>query len=355
MEDNEKVQGRTFTSNHVKLLKHMDKLQLIQDGKRPSPVMFHLSPCNACNLTCSFCCYANRNLKQMLTLDQCKKAIDAFHELGTRGMELTGGGSPSLHPQFHEIIEYAYKKDFKIGVCTNGTTLKKWAEKGTWAMLSWIRLGLYNFTEGYNLDIDVLEGLPLTISAAYVWDMNVDTSDNPNIKLDWYDTKGKRPAKNIQEIEDFYRMLDWVEEKKIPTRIAFNTIKSNEQVESDIEIIRGQLKQWEAERGREVKYAFLSDFNYKGKRRNDHCYMAQVKPFVFTNGGVYTCPSSVLATENGYNVNEEFKLCDIDGILDYYNNHGSEMRHHNCSICKYAYQNELIDDILTPTQHNDFA
>ena len=732
----DKVQGRTYTSNHVKLLKHLDRLQLIQDGKRPSPVMFHMSPCNACNLTCSFCCYANRNLKQMLTLDQAKKAIDSFHELGTRGMEFsvskdevvpyyvdgelrvdnidkvvanqvgssiaiddsgnhvtegikvflkheqkepllkvtlksgrhikvtkshsiffyennkivykpvsdakegdlvvvstkpmrgletgmdldyarllgyfvaegsfsfqrahvphgihfnfdcyknekiyidelvcilknkgynpivyendegnkttidvinkklceeflslemgdrsntrrvpncifnaneaaqkeflrclyagdgcfrdtidkgksrrnvlhlktsshilqqtvgfllqqigincsygegispiryingrrlekskyfyvdiysknnllkleniihflgkelhyldspfsnpnntahnktvpifddvvampikkieevadeefvydlsvgdthrfissfgilchnTGGGEPTLHPQFHDMVEYAHKKDFKIGVCTNATTLKKWAEKGTWSMLSWIRLGLYAFTENYKIDIDVLEGLPLTISAAYVWDMNVDTSTNPNVKLDWTDTKGKRPAKNIQEIEDFYRMLDWVEEKKIPTRIAFNAIKSNEQVMADIETIRQQLQQWEIERGRELKFAFLSDFNYKGERRNDHCYMAQVKPCVFTDGNVYTCPSACLATENGYNVNEEFKLCDIDGILDYYNNHGHEMRHHGCSLCKYCRQNELIDDIVTKTEHNDFA
>ena len=53
------IKGRSFSSNHAKLLKHMDRLIDLQEGKRPRPVMFHMSPCNPCNLTCSFCCFAN--------------------------------------------------------------------------------------------------------------------------------------------------------------------------------------------------------------------------------------------------------------------------------------------------------
>ena len=33
----------------------------------------------------------------------------------------------------------------------------------------------------------------------------------------------------------------------------------------------------------------------------------------------------------------------------------STLRHHACHYCKYAMQNELVDDILTDTIHNDFA
>ena len=78
----DKVQGRSYTSNHVKLLKHMDRLQIIQDGGRPKPVMFHMSPANPCNLTCSFCCFANRAMKEMLTLNQMKSPIDQIADLG---------------------------------------------------------------------------------------------------------------------------------------------------------------------------------------------------------------------------------------------------------------------------------
>jgi hypothetical protein len=87
--------------------------------------------------------------------------------------------------------------------------------------------------------------------------------------------------------------------------------------------------------------------------------MHAVKPCVFTDGNVYVCPSAELAPENNYAVNDEFKICDIEGITAFYDSQvggaGVSRRHHNCSFCKYAYQNELIDDVVTETRHNEFA
>lgn len=348
MED--KVQGRSFTSNSVKLLKHMDKLKIIQDGGRPSPVMLHISPCNPCNLTCSFCCFANRAMKEMLTVEQMKKALDSFRYLGTTGVEFTGGGEPTLHPDLDEVIRHAHDIGFKIGICTNGSRLNRIE---TWDKFSWVRLGMYGWDEGYTYDLSVFEGLNLDISAAYVWDGALETSTNPNITGQFSTIGRKKLSKNFQKTENFFAMLDWVEKNKIPTRIAFNAIKPVEEVRKDIATIQELIKD------RELKYAFLSDFNFKGTRRNDHCYMHMVKPFLFTDGNIYVCPSAELALENNYNVNAEFKICDIDGIIEFYDNlkGGSAVsrRSHACSFCKYAYQNELIDDILIETKHNDFA
>ncbi len=352
--EKEPVEGRTYTSNVSKLLKHLDKIKLLQDGKRPSPVMFHMSPCNPCNLTCSFCCFANRTLKEMLTYEQMTKAIDSFVELGATGMELTGGGEPTLHPDFGRIVNYAYDKGLKIGVVTNGTTISKWHKVGgVWDKLQWVRLGMYGFYEGYTYDMEALRTYPnLTIGAAYIWDENYELSDNPNITGEWTDKKSKRLAKKRQTPEHFERMLEWVETEKIPTRIAFNSIKHSDLIVQDIEMIRQRIKD------KNLKYAFLSDFNWKGSRRNDSCYMHNFKPFVFTDGNVYVCPCAEMSVENAYKVNSEFKICDIDGIMDFYNsvqNDNGIKRHHACSYCKYAAQNELIDDALTETEHNDFA
>jgi hypothetical protein len=355
----EPVQGRTFTSNTSKLLKHLDKIKLLQEKQRPSPVMFHISIANPCNLTCSFCCFANRTLKEMLTFEQITKAIDSFVELGATGMEITGGGEPTLHPDFGRVVNYAYSKGLKIGVVTNGTTISKWHKVGNvWDKLSWIRLGMYGFYEGYAYDIDALREYPnLTIGAAYIWDENYSNSNNPNITGKWgettgVDVKGKKISKNRQTPEHFERMLDWVEKEKIPTRIAFNSIKTSDLIAADIVMIRERIKD------KDLKYAFLSDFNYKGIRRNSNCYMHNFKPFVFTDGNVYVCPCAEMAVENSWKVNPEFKICDIDGILDFYNSVSSNngyRRTHACSYCKYAAQNELIDDALTLTEHNEFA
>lgn len=326
--------SRSVTSNTAKLLHHLPELQAFQEGKQVVPPMFHMSICNPCNLTCSFCCYAGRVMKEILPVDKAKKAIDSFAALGTKGLELTGGGEPTLHRQFDDIVAHAHDTGLKIGVCTNGKDLRR---VKSWDKIDWVRLGLYGPTEGYEPDLRVFDGLSIKVSAAYVWDQNTDTSQNPNLLK----------TNKIQTIGHFYEALDFVDKYQIPTRVAFNAIKSAEEVARDMNTIREQLA------NRPSRYAFLSDFNYQGTRRNDSCYMAHFKPFVYTDGNVYVCPSTILAPENGYAPKPEFKICDIEGIKDFYSQ-PSARRIHPCSYCKYAKQNELVDDVMTPIDFNEF-
>lgn len=345
-----KTQGKTFTSNTTKLLKHLDKLKLIQDGKPPSPVMAHISLINACNLTCSFCCFANRDLSEKLSKEKVKQALNSFKKIGVTGVEFTGGGEPTIHPDFHEIVQYAHELGFKLGLCTNGKLLGTRIGKEIVKLFSWIRLGLYGFYEGYEYDLSVFEGTNTTISAAYVWDEAVTTSSNPNITGNWTNTVSKKLSKNFQTRENFLCMIEWVEENKVPTRIAFNAIKSLDKVKEDIETIRQTIKDMN------LKYAFLSDFNFKGDRRNSNCYMHMIKPFLFTDGYIYACPSAELSLENNYNYvpESQFMVCSVDDIEEFYSKPPS-IRNHACKFCKYAMQNELIEDIVTNTDHNEFA
>jgi hypothetical protein len=81
-----------------------------------------------------------------------------------------------------------------------------------------------------------------------------------------------------------------------------------------------------------------------------------IKPFLFTDGYIYACPSAELSLENNYNYKPEsqFMVCNVDEIEEFYNKPAS-LRNHACKYCKYSMQNELIDDILTETRHNEFA
>ena len=333
-------------------------MQLIQDGKAPSPVMAHISLINACNLTCSFCCFANRDMGDMIPTEKVKQALDSFKKIGVTGIEFTGGGEPTLHPDFKEIVIYAHSLGFKLGICTNGARIgvDRKIGKDIIELFSWVRLGMYGFYEGYDYDLSIYEGISTKPTAAYVWDENLHTSDNPNITGKWNDSSKKKLSKKFQTRENFYNMLDWIEKNEIPCRIAFNAIKNVKETENDIQQIREIIKTYETERNTVLKYAFLSDFNFKGERRNSNCYMHMVKPFLFTDGYVYVCPSAELSLENNYNYvpESQFKVCDIDGIEEYYSK-PAQVRTHACHYCKYAMQNELIDDILTNTEHNEFA
>jgi intein/homing endonuclease len=262
----------------------------------------------------------------------------------------TGGGEPTIHPDFCEIVTYAKDLGFSLGLCTNGKLLGTKIPKEIVAKFSWVRLGLYGFYEGYSYDLSVFEGTNTTISAAYVWDENVQTSSNPNITGEWSDPNKKRLATKFQNRESFFRMIDWVEQNKVPTRIAFNAIKPLHEVEKDIATIKEVMGEMD------LKYAFLSDFNFKGERRNDHCYMHMVKPFLFTDGYIYACPSAELSLENNYNYvpESQFMVCKMEDIEEYYAQPAS-VRFHACKYCKYAIQNELVDDIVLETAHNEFA
>ena len=308
-----KVQGRSFTSNVSKLLKHLDKLKILQEGGVPSPIMIHMSISNRCNISCSFCCFSNRQVDEVLSLDKIKKALVSFRKLGVRGLEFTGGGEPTLHPQFDEVVNFAHELGYKIGICTNGTTLKR---VKTWDKFSWVRLGLYGWTEGYKYDLSVFDGLNVDISGAFVWDEHIDTNCNPNITGEFVDNSKKNLSKNVQCTENFYKMIHWVEQNKIPTRIAINVVKSIDEAKKDMEKVKKLMKKLDA------SYAFISDFNFKLDRKNLHCYMHMVKPFIFTDGNVYVCPSSELAVENQHNMNDEFLLCSIDGIEKFYDESG---------------------------------
>jgi len=357
-QDEDAVQGRSFTSNTTKLLKHLDKLQNIQEGKPASPVMAHISLINACNLTCSFCCFANRDMSDRLPTEKVFQALDSFKKIGVRGIEYTGGGEPTLHPDFEKIARYTKELGFGMGICTNGARIGKdrKIKQDIVKLFDWVRLGMYGFYEGYDYDLSVYEGIDTKPSAAYVWDENLDTSTNPNITGEWTDSSKKRLSKKFQTRENFIRMLDWIEDKGIPCRIAFNAIKDVKETAKDIETIRAIIDEYEKDRGRKLQHAFLSDFNFKGERRNDHCYIHMVKPFLFTDGYIYACPSAELSLENNYNYvpESQFMVCDIDGIEEFYSKPPTR-RHHACHYCKYAMQNELIDDIVTITEHNQFA
>lgn len=340
-----KVEGRSYTSNVSKMLKHLDKIKVIQDKGVPSPVMLHISIINACNLTCSFCCFANRNLKDRLSIEEIKKALKSFRELGTLGVEFTGGGEPTLHPDINEAISYASGLGYKIGICTNGSKL---SNVNVWDKVTWARLGMYGFAEGYSYDLSALRSSGVDISAAYVWDQNTASSINPNLSGDFDNKKGKLLAKNRQNEQSFEKMLDWVEENEIPTRIAINAIKNESDANKDMAYLDNFFKH------RKTKYAFLSDFNFKTKRSSHNCYMHMIKPFLFTDGNVYACPSLELAPENNHNMRGEFKICSIDDIKETYSE-GVTIREHECSYCKYSMQNELMDEVMRETEHNEFA
>lgn len=324
----EKVDGKDYTSNLVKLTKHLDNLQSIQSGEKTSPIMIHMSLTNKCNLDCDYCCYGNRDESQELPFKKAVSAIRQFSALGTKGLEITGGGDPSMYSQLDDVVKEAVSEGMSVGLITNGLKLSRFND--LYKNLVWMRVSLH----GLNFENKMQSLMSRTVEDA--------REENPNIDISsvyiW--TKGSDDA--------LKKVVDFTNKHKIPTRLTPDLTLGKSSIDDMMSYVGGKLKEHDS------KYVFLSDFNVKTTREHNNCYMHLIKPFVFTDGFVYDCPSLALSPDNKLNVNEKFRVTDIDHIMRHYLK-PSKSRDLDCTFCKYAPQNEFIHGLKKEVKHIDFA
>lgn len=319
------VSGHNYTSNNSKLLKHLDKLQALQNGKPVSPVMVHLAITNKCNLDCSYCCYGGRDLAESLTTAQAKKVIESFSSIGTRGLEFTGGGDPLMHPGVNELVRYGKECGMTLGLISNGLGYRKFTE---WDKLSWTRLSAHVLNDNNPKQIEVFR------QALYAArDAGVDVG-----------------SVHIYHGNDdaLKRTVEFMDLHRIPTRITPDLTKDNTTIAASMAHAKELVK--------DSQYCFISDFNFKPGRDAVNCWMRMVKPYVHADGFVYECPGASFSPENFRTVDKQYKVCAIDDIVETYTSPEiMKAKQYKCQTCKYDLQNMLINDVMRPTKHNDFA
>ena len=311
----------SYTSNVAKLLKHLDKLQNLQNGM-VSPVMVHAIPTHKCQLNCVHCCFKNKEDKNRdMPLEVWEESIRQLHSIGVNAIEYTGGGDPLMWPYINEATTYAKKFKFHVGLITNGIGVDS-VEK--WEDFNWVRISLNSFDYNIETDIDKLRG-KTEVSFCYIWN---ELSDD-----------------HIDEV------VKYANAQKIPCRLAPDCIRPLDEIDASIKYIRKVLKGYT-----DNKYVTLSDFNIDLIRQNNDCRIHMIKPCLYLDGWLYSCPSSELAIENNKQINKKFRVCKHDDIERFYNSDEAvKSVEHDCSYCKYVQQQELLEALLMETKFNDFA
>lgn len=315
----------SITSNTVKLLKHIDKLKNLQAGVI-SPIMVHTMPTHRCQLNCLHCCFKNRSdIVMDINPDIYMTAVKQFKQLGVQAMELTGGGEPTLYPHIAKCLSYFLDElGMKVGIITNGLSIHNIVE--FLSNISWIRISLntldYRPAASLHKAADIIQEHS-NLSFCYIWN---DLSDD-----------------NISKVAQF------VNEHKIACRVAPDCIMETKFIKQQIVHIEKKLKHINS------PYLFLSDFNTTLTRRNNNCYIHLIKPALYTDGWIYPCPSAELAIENNKQINTEARLCHGSEVLEFYTNKCPHTLKHDCSYCKYSKQQDLLEDLLTETEFNEFA
>jgi radical SAM protein with 4Fe4S-binding SPASM domain len=114
---------KLFTSN--KILSYYDNIQKIVVGELPFPRMALIYPSYTCNYKCPHCLYTGWNTGKFMPKDKMLKLVDELADAGVKAIEFCGGGEPTLHPDFIDIVRHIRNHGIEIGVLTNGSTLGK--------------------------------------------------------------------------------------------------------------------------------------------------------------------------------------------------------------------------------------
>ncbi len=140
------VQVNEFSS--LKAVWHLDRIKDLREGKDVTPVHLQLILSDLCNQNCHFCAYRMEggftskyfggNPNRFIPTAKAKEILDDCAEMGVKAIEFTGGGEPTVHKDWVEIIGHAQNLGLQTGLITNGVRLKPdpILEKLTWLRVS---------------------------------------------------------------------------------------------------------------------------------------------------------------------------------------------------------------------------
>lgn len=315
--------GYSCTSNTVKLYKHLDTLKGLQEGS-VVPIMVHMIPTHRCQMECSYCCFKNRKNKKLdMPFEMMKSGVLDFYKLGTRSVELTGGGDPTLYPHINDTLEFLYGLGVNIGFITN--TVDSQLVKH-WEYCSWVRVSLNTLDYYDEMNIGPIRDSGAYISGCYIWNE-------------------RSTIKTLEQVATF------AEKEKIICRIAPDCITTGAEIEKTIVELREIINWFHGN-----EYIFLSDFNITTDRPNHDCRIHMIKPCFYADGYVYSCPSTELAHENNHDIAISARVCKYDEIFDFYTGgEAIKKTFRDCSYCKYAKQQVILEEVLTETTFNEFV
>lgn len=144
----------------LKIVHHRAWSDAIRAGKMPPPVHTQLIPSNTCPQACRFCAYRaagyssaeDFNDRDVLPIGTIHEVLNACASLGTKAIEVTGGGEPMMHPHIAEIFQTILDYGIELGVVTNGALLPD-AVLAPLKHATWVRVSMDSATPDTYADI----------------------------------------------------------------------------------------------------------------------------------------------------------------------------------------------------------
>lgn len=148
----------TYITPH-KVYAHLDRLAAWRAGAKPAPVTLEWDLSNRCSLGCAACHMAYTHARGPLAgthdgppgatptgdladADLVIRALGEAARAGVQGVVWSGGGEPTLHPQFERIVTEAARLGLAQGMYTHGGHLDADKARIVRQRFSWVVISL---------------------------------------------------------------------------------------------------------------------------------------------------------------------------------------------------------------------
>jgi MoaA/NifB/PqqE/SkfB family radical SAM enzyme len=156
--------GRNKYIDADKVFAHVDRIAAWRAGDKPAPVTIEWDLSNRCSRGCSFCHFAYTHTRGPLANSHQKpagatsggdladtalvmRALGETAQAGVQGVIWTGGGEPTLHPDFDLIAHEAARVGVKQGMYTHGGHIGESRARLIRETFTWVVVSLDRHTE----------------------------------------------------------------------------------------------------------------------------------------------------------------------------------------------------------------
>jgi len=134
--------GSSLLTSGEKILLHPSRVRQLLAGAvdKVFPVSAHVYLTNSCNHDCSYCSEIvyRRDYPAKLRTDLAYSLMGQLAEVGTKSVVFIGGGEPTLHKDYQQIVLSAVANGLQVGLVTNGSreSMLEVAEHYSWVRVS---------------------------------------------------------------------------------------------------------------------------------------------------------------------------------------------------------------------------
>ena len=121
--------------SELRIIRWTDRIQDILAGKMRGPIRANVDLTNLCSHACYFCEPVDfrkatiADKRHTLEAETARRAILDLADMDCRAIQFSGGGEPTLHPEFGSLLATANQCKMRTFVVTHGGYIAKWQEE----------------------------------------------------------------------------------------------------------------------------------------------------------------------------------------------------------------------------------